>query len=224
MAARDRIRPITSHGPETVDSPLRVAPIRAALAYWICSSSNLDSSGNLGWAKAYGGTGKDFGYCILETTDGGFIIAGERKIFGSGGSDILVIRTDHAGDLLRATTFGGSLGDYAQSFIQTSDAGLALAGVSYSYSSGGGDCILLKLSSAGALSWARTYGDARPDLASDLPWTSDAGFLIVGHPFSFSNPEHPDFAVIRTNSSGWPSWARFSVASAGLCPEHCWNR
>ncbi len=175
----------------------------------------LDSAGTLEWAKAYGGAGKDFGYCILETTGGGFLIAGETKSFGSGGSDILLIRTDHAGNLLWATTFGGPLDDYAQSVIQTSDTGFAVAGISYSYGSGNGDCILLKLSPTGNLSWARTYGGARLDLASDLIGTSDGGFLIAGYSFSFSNPEHSDFIIIRTNSFGWPSWTRLFGGVSG---------
>ncbi|MEO0249650.1 MAG: hypothetical protein ABIN58_08980 [candidate division WOR-3 bacterium] len=168
----------------------------------------LDSVGNPKWAKAYGGTAKDFGYCILETANRDLVIAGETKSFGSGGSDILLIRTDSMGTLLWATTFGGPLDDYAQSVIQTSDTGFAVVGISNSYGSGNGDCILLKLSSTGNLSWARTYGGARLDLASDLIETSDGGLLIAGYSFSFSNPENSDLALIRTNSSGWPSWTR----------------
>jgi len=168
----------------------------------------LDSVGNIIWAKAYGGAGDDFAYSIAETYDRGFVIAGETKSYGAGGSDILILRTDSMGTLLWARTYGGSLDDYAQSVVQTQDSGFGLVGVSRSYGSGNGDCILLRLTSSGALSWGRTYGGTNFDLASDLVVVPDGGFLVAGYSFSFSATDKADFMVIRTNSSGGLSWAK----------------
>ncbi len=41
----------------------------------------------------------DEGKAVRQTTDGGFIIAGTTTSYGSGGRDILVLKTDSIGDL-----------------------------------------------------------------------------------------------------------------------------
>ena len=41
--------------------------------YWIVK---LDSLGSLNWQKCLGGSGIDIGYCVKETTDGGYLVLG----------------------------------------------------------------------------------------------------------------------------------------------------
>ncbi|HKR05607.1 MAG TPA: T9SS type A sorting domain-containing protein [Bacteroidia bacterium] len=57
-----------------------------------------DSSGNLIWAKTYGGTQADLGYDVEQTNDDGYIIAGMSRSFGLGASDTYLIRTDSLGN------------------------------------------------------------------------------------------------------------------------------
>jgi hypothetical protein len=56
-----------------------------------------DSSGNMLWNKTYGGTGGDFGYSLVATSDGGYAIAGYTNSLGAGGNDFYVIKTDGIG-------------------------------------------------------------------------------------------------------------------------------
>ncbi|MEO0141407.1 MAG: hypothetical protein ABIM88_07680 [candidate division WOR-3 bacterium] len=168
----------------------------------------LDSIGNIVWAKAYGGPGNDLGYSVAEMPDGGLAIVGETRSFGSGGLDILVIRTDPTGNILWARTYGGPLDDQAQSVIVTADSGFAITGISRSYGAGNGDCILLRLNSNGALSWARAYGGSGLDLGASIIESSDGGFLVAGYAFVGGLDEQADIMVIKTNSSGGVSWAR----------------
>ena len=56
------------------------------------------SNGTLQWEKTYGGTDDDFGYSVLQTNDGGFIISGSTYSFGEGLSDIYLIKTDSIGN------------------------------------------------------------------------------------------------------------------------------
>ncbi|RLF80741.1 hypothetical protein DRN32_02420, partial [Thermococci archaeon] len=58
----------------------------------------LDSNGNLEWAKTFGGGGYDYAYSIQQTSDGGYIVAG-RADFGAGGYDFLVIKLDSNGNI-----------------------------------------------------------------------------------------------------------------------------
>ena len=56
-----------------------------------------DSSGIKQWEKAIGGSYGDWGASIKQTDDNGFIIAGSTGSYGSGMSDIYLIKTDSLG-------------------------------------------------------------------------------------------------------------------------------
>jgi hypothetical protein len=46
------------------------------------------------WTRTYGGAGNDVGNSILQTSDGGYIVAGYTESFGVGGSDVWILRLD----------------------------------------------------------------------------------------------------------------------------------
>ncbi len=140
----------------------------------------VNSSGNVLWAKTFGTTTYDYGYSVCETSDNGVVLAG--YIYRTGGSDdILVFKTDANGNLIWAKSIGGSSYDYAYSVIPTSDGGLAVAGYTGSWGSGGADAILIKLTSAGSISWARVIGGSGWDEARSVTQTGDGAFLISGY-------------------------------------------
>jgi hypothetical protein len=58
-----------------------------------------DASGDIIWAKTYGGTNWDEGYSVQQTSDGGYILAVLTNSFGAGWYDILFIKTDASGDI-----------------------------------------------------------------------------------------------------------------------------
>ena len=104
-----------------------------------------DSSGNMEWDKTYGGEYDDIGYSLIQTSDGGYAIAGSTSSYGSGMYDIWFIKTDSSGNMEWNETFGGSDWDQASSVIQTSDGGYVIAGYTRSYGGGGEDMWLIKL-------------------------------------------------------------------------------
>ncbi len=57
-----------------------------------------NSKGDTLWTKTYGGPGKDGGFSVKQTFDGGFIIAGFTASFGAGSRDVYLIRTNINGD------------------------------------------------------------------------------------------------------------------------------
>ena len=56
-----------------------------------------DSSGNMQWNRTYGGTDDYFGCSLVQTGDGGYVIAGVKEFFVSGGYytySACIIKTD----------------------------------------------------------------------------------------------------------------------------------
>jgi len=78
-----------------------------------------DSSGNKQWDNTYGGSQNDFGYCTQQTADSGYIIAGDTSSYGTGSTDVWLIKlgvtyTFKFTFLLGTITNFGSVGSYTQ--------------------------------------------------------------------------------------------------------------
>ena len=108
-----------------------------------------DSTGNLLWSKTYGGTGRDVAYSVLQTSDGGFIVAGSSDSFGTDSMDVYVVKTDSAGNLEWSKIYGGPNPDQGNSVLQTNDGGYFITGWTRSFGAGNYDVYLIKTDSAG---------------------------------------------------------------------------
>ena len=72
------------------------------------------------WTKTYGGSGYERGASIQETSDSGYIVAGETYSFAVGPNDVYLLRTDSLGDTLWTRTYGGDSTDAANSLATCS--------------------------------------------------------------------------------------------------------
>ncbi|MEO0179772.1 MAG: hypothetical protein ABIM74_10385 [candidate division WOR-3 bacterium] len=167
----------------------------------------LNPDGSLDWARTFGGTNWDQAFSIIQTSDGGYAVAGCTASFGAGGSDFLVLKLNSDGSLAWARTFGGTSSENAWSITQTSDGGYAVAGGTWSFSAGGYDFLVLKLNSDGSLAWARTYGGLDGDHAYSIIQTSDGGYAVAGYTYSFGSGDE-DFLILKLNPDGSLAWAR----------------
>ncbi|MDD2889988.1 MAG: T9SS type A sorting domain-containing protein [bacterium] len=99
-----------------------------------------DANGDTMWTRTYGGYDDEEVYCVEETQDSGFIIAGYVGAMSVGSS--YLIRTNANGDTMWTRSYGGT-NDNKFSFVQqTQDEGFVAVG--YLYSSGA-DVYLVKL-------------------------------------------------------------------------------
>ncbi|MEO0146866.1 MAG: hypothetical protein ABIM19_08550, partial [candidate division WOR-3 bacterium] len=90
----------TSYGPPGVDN----APVLL-----------LNSSGLRVWfvvVSSSSGSGSVIGHSVIQTSDGGFVVAGITNAFGAGGYDFIVFKLNSSGGLVWARTIGGSNNDY----------------------------------------------------------------------------------------------------------------
>jgi hypothetical protein len=146
--------------------------------YWILK---LDANGNVTWQKTYGGSSIDSARSIKETSDGGFIVAGDTRSFGAGYGDYWILKLDANGNVTWQKTYGGSYLDVALSIQETFDGGFIVAGYTISYGVGDYDFWILKLDANGDVAWQKTYGGYQRDTALSIQETSDGGFISAGY-------------------------------------------
>ena len=170
--------------------------------FWIIK---LDSDGKKKWDKTYGGSDDDYIKSLNQTTDGGYAVAGETLSFGAGGKDVWFIRLDSDGNKIWDKTFGGSKYDYAESLIQTTDGGYAVAGGTESYSVGKSDFWVIKLDNRGNREWDKTFGGSDWDMATALVQTTDGGYAVAGGTFSYGEGKE-DFLIVKLNNKGNKVW------------------
>ncbi len=102
-----------------------------------------------GWTKTYGGTDDDWARSIIETSDGGYALAGATCSYApaNGLADFYLVKTDGSGNMQWNRTYGEIYDDGIASVVQTSDGGYALAGYTDSFGSGDEDFYFVKTDS-----------------------------------------------------------------------------
>jgi len=175
--------------------------------YLIKSDPNGDSI----WRKTFGGDANDYGYSVQQTTDGGYVIAGVTDSFGAGSSDVYLIKTDSAGNLLWQKTFGGDLYDEGRSVQQTTDGGFIITGYTESFGTEGCDVYLVKTDPNGNQKWEKTFGLGDEDRGYSVRQTSDGGYIIAGMTYSVSFDPFVvtyDAYLIKTDANGNSQWQK----------------
>ncbi|MEM3578030.1 MAG: NosD domain-containing protein [Candidatus Bathyarchaeia archaeon] len=166
-----------------------------------------DSNGNMQWHRTYGGANNDYSgtHALLQTSDGGYAIAGYTNSFGSGDFDFWLIKTDSEGNVQWNKTYGEIGDDEAFCLIATQDGGYAMAGVTTSFGAGLGDFWLIKTDSYGNMQWNMTYGGVGDECAYALTQTIDGGYALAGITNSFGAGNW-DFWLLRTDANGNHLW------------------
>lgn len=176
----------------------------------ITALSIILTVGNVGavpveeWNRTFGGTDNDYAHSVLQTSDGGYILAGVTYSYGAGLGDAWLIKTDASGAHLWNKTFGRNGDDIANSIQQTSDSGLILAGHTTSYGTGLSDAWLIKTDANGNEQWNKTFGGTGDDYAYSVQQTSDGGYILAGKTYSNGS----DAWLIKTDASGNELWNR----------------
>jgi peptidoglycan/xylan/chitin deacetylase (PgdA/CDA1 family) len=169
-----------------------------------------DSAGNEIWQKTFGGNGFDVGYSVQQTSDGGYIIAGDTTLYEWGPFCVYLIKTNSNGDEQWQKTFSsGSEVSEGLSVQQTADGGYIIAGGTYSFvEPPDSDVYLIKSDSAGNLQWQKTFGGSGSShYGQSVQQTTDDGYIIVGETFS-SATDNIDVYLIKTDSTGNEIWQK----------------
>jgi len=162
---------------------------------------NTDSDGNKQWSKVFGENPFDEGLSVQQTSDGGYIVVGYTYSYGSGKSDIWLIKTDENGNEEWSQTFGGSKREKGNSIQQTNDGGFVIVGYTYSFGNGQSDIWLLKTDLQGNKEWDSTFGGTKEDYGYSVRQTTDGGYILTGSTKSFGIGDKNIF-LIKTDSEG----------------------
>ena len=145
-----------------------------------------DTIGIEQWNQYYGNNDTDRAYSVHQTTDEGYILTGySQSSYGSGGTELLLIKTDENGIEEFLITFGGSGNEFGFSVQQTIDTGFMIAGSTSSYGSGDSDSWFIKTDCNGFEEWSQTLGGSYEDEAFSVKQTTDSGYIITGQTKSY---------------------------------------
>lgn len=164
-----------------------------------------DSNGNQQWERKVGGGSSEYGHCIRQTNDGGYIVAGYTDSFGAGQEDARLFKLDSSGNIVWIKNYGGNLDDRGNSVRQTSDGGFIMVGFTKSFGAGQADVYLIKTDSSGNLVWSQTYGGTSDDEGNSVRQTSDGGYIIGGTTQSYG-AGGVDVYLIKTDAVGTKQW------------------
>lgn len=168
----------------------------------------LNSVGDTIWTRTYGGLGYEAGAFVEQTSDGGFILAGQTPAFGAGGFDAYLLKLTASGAISWTKTFGGIGLETAAAVQQTSDGGYILAGQIETEGAGSGDFYLVKTDEFGEEVWTKSYGRSGTEGAVSVQQTTDGGYIIGGTSENELGPLGPDLCLVKTNELGDTLWSK----------------
>jgi hypothetical protein len=174
---------------------------------WDVYVIKLDATGNLQWTRTIGGKKEDVGTSLIQTSDGGYAIAGYTHSFGAGRDDVYLVKLDAHGNLQWTKTIGGPKDEEGYSLIQTSDGGYAIAGYTSSFGAGKWDVYVIKLDANGNLQWTKTIGGPESEIGNSLIQTADGGYAIAGTTTSFGAGSG-DVYVVKLDANGNLQWTK----------------
>lgn len=156
-----------------------------------CTSSN---SKIIKWQKTIGGSQREWPSSVINTNDGGFLVAGAsassdgniKENKGDDNYDLIIVKFNAKKEIEWQKVIGGSGQDYYPKAIQTKDGDYVLAVQSDSRDGdvakniGADDIWIIKLNKSGETVWQQNYGGTATDEVGDIIELSNGGFLVAG--------------------------------------------
>lgn len=164
-----------------------------------------DQFGNMVLNRTYGGTGVDEAWSVIQTLEGGYVLAGSTDSYGAGGRDFWLVKTDTSGNAEWNGTYGGTENEWAFDVVQTLSGGYAIVGDTFSFGAGSRDCWFVKTDANGKMQSNKTYGGTGNDDAKSMILTSDGDYALGCTTTSFGTG-NGDSWLIKTGDESGLAW------------------
>ena len=177
------------------------------------------------WQNVLGGSERDRGWNVIQTSDGGYILFGDT--YSNDGDvsgnpverDIWLVKLSSTAEVEWQRCLGGSNWEWASAIQQTSDGGYIVAGRTDSNDGdvsghkGGEDFWVVKLNSTAEVEWQRCLGGSGYDRPYSVQQTTDGGYIVAGRTNSndgdvSGNKGGDDVWVVKLDSTGGIVWPR----------------
>lgn len=166
------------------------------------------------WMVTLGGAGRDYATSLIPIEDG-FVVAGMTSTYGlgdgganlGGSHDFMAVKLDRDGNLVWATTIGGSEDERGSYSVRpTADGGFLLTGTTRSFGAGQTDILVVKLDANGEHVWSRAIGGPGSEGGMTTLELED-GLIVMGDTDSIG-AGNKDLLVVRLSGSGEIEWAK----------------
>jgi len=181
-----------------------------------CWIVKLDTIGNIQWQQTLGGYESDEANSIINTFDGGYIVAASTNsndgdVTDSHGSeDAWIIKLNDSGKVQWKKTYGGSASDNALKIFQQFDSGCIFFG--YTSSMDGdvksnpdsGGYWMVKINKHGEIQSEKVLGNSKKFPYYSIINVSDGGYVFAGT----VSQRKSDFSIIKLNEMGDLVWQK----------------
>ena len=195
--------------------------------YWVVKT---DADGNQLWDKTIQGNDSgDRMTSLVETSDGGFVLAGysesdiglDKSEANIGGSDYWVVKLDSVGNQLWDRTLGGTGDEQPEAILELPNGTILVGGLSFSLDGGNrtapsrglSDYWVVNLDADGTILWDKAYGGLNEDNLRDMILTQDGGVMLIGESYSGATGEKSqanigerDIWMVKTDLLGNVLW------------------
>lgn len=194
---------------ESINGDLNGLSCGGNMDYWIVK---IDTLGAIEWQKCFGGTLYDYPIEIIQTVDGGYIVAGHSNstngyiTSNNGNYDFWVIKINNLGTIEWQKSFGGFNNDLVTGIVQTLDGGYIVGGGTSGGTgvfASGGAWRFLKLDNLGNIIWNKSLPGMLHTKFSQMKINPSNGHLwVIGSDYTYSYQYNTNIEIDRLDQNG----------------------
>ncbi len=173
--------------------------------YYDACLLKLNENGDSVWSKTYSLFSDDNGNDVIQTSDGGYLLAGYSIDLCNDSLPAFIIKTDSAGNKLWSKTYRSSVNTQFNA-IKQANGGYVIAGYKYT-SNEFSDVYVLKIDDNGNTLWETTFGNQYNDAALCIKNLSDDNFIISGES-RLENTLTGDVYIAKISGAGTVIWTK----------------
>lgn len=156
---------------------------------------------------------QSFLQCARQTSDGGFIMAGWEDAMGVPLLRANIFKTDDQGVVTWSKRYNKNISTWPlpdqedpvgmcmMNFVSQNSDGTYITAGSYN-----GDAFIMKLTSAGAVSWAKLFAGNDGSAINCVKQTGDGNFIATGYTYSNDTKDSANLYILKLTSAGAYSW------------------